>query len=78
MLILKSERLAGMNLLVEGLGWKIQSHDISESRNRCEELLEKVLLEAELLDLKSNQTKQHKELLLKHSWTKEKDMFLPF
>jgi hypothetical protein len=39
-------------------------------------LLEKVLLEAEVLDLKSNQIKQHKELLLKHSWIKEKDMFL--
>jgi hypothetical protein len=39
-------------------------------------LLEKVLLE-ELLDLKSNQTKQHKEPLLKHSWTR-KDMFLPY
>jgi hypothetical protein len=37
------------------------------------ELLEK-LLEAELLDLKSNQTKQHKELLLL-AWTKERICF---
>jgi hypothetical protein len=38
-------------------------------------IIEKVLLEAELLDLKSNQIKRHKEPLLKHSWTKEKDIY---
>ena len=52
------ERLAGMNLLVEDWGGKIQSHDISaKSGLGVKELLEKVLLEAEILDLKSNPNK---------------------
>jgi translation initiation factor IF-2 len=53
------ERLAGMNLLVEDWGGKIQSHDISAKTGLgVKELLEKVLLEAELLDLKANPQKQ--------------------
>ena len=49
------ESLANMNLLVEDWGGKIQSHDISAKKGTgVEELLEKVLLEAELLDLKAN------------------------
>lgn len=49
------ERLAGMNLLVEEWGGKIQSHDISAKTGLgVKELLEKVLLEAEILDLKAN------------------------
>ncbi len=52
------EKLAGMNLLVEDWGGKIQSHDISAKFGTgVKELLEKVLLEAELLDLKSNPKK---------------------
>lgn len=52
------ERLAGMNLLVEDWGGKIQSHDISAKVGTgVKELLEKVLLEAELLDLKANPDK---------------------
>lgn len=52
------ERLAGMNLLVEDWGGKIQSHDISAKTGMgVKELLEKVLLEAELLDLKANSYK---------------------
>ena len=52
------ERLAGMNLLVEDWGGKIQSHDISAKMGiGVKELLEKVLLEAELLDLKANPNK---------------------
>ena len=52
------ERLAGMNLLVEDWGGKIQSHDISAKTGLgVKELLEKVLLEAEILDLKSNPNK---------------------
>ena len=52
------ERLAGMNLLVEDWGGKIQSHDISAKTGLgVKELLEKVLLEAELLDLKANPNK---------------------
>ena len=52
------ERLAGMNLLVEDWGGKIQSHDISAKVGTgVKELLKKVLLEAEILDLKSNPNK---------------------
>ena len=49
------EGLAQMNLLVEDWGGKIQSQDISAKTGLgIKELLEKVLLEAELLDLKAN------------------------
>ncbi|MFP9100061.1 translation initiation factor IF-2 [Flavobacterium sp. RHBU_24] len=52
------ELLAGMNLLVEDWGGKIQSHDISAKTGLgVKDLLEKVLLEAELLDLKANPEK---------------------
>jgi translation initiation factor IF-2 len=50
--------LAQMNLLVEDWGGKIQSHDISAKEGTgVKELLEKVLLEAELLELKANPDK---------------------
>ncbi len=49
------EKLASMNLLVEDWGGKIQSHDISAKTGLgVKELLEKVLLEAEILELKAN------------------------
>ena len=52
------EQLATMNLLVEDWGGKIQSHDISAKMGTgVKELLEKVLLEAELLELKANPNK---------------------
>ncbi|MDB3977471.1 translation initiation factor IF-2 [Flavobacteriaceae bacterium] len=52
------EQLAQMNLLVEDWGGKIQSHDISAKTGAgIPELLEKVLLEAELLELKANPDK---------------------
>lgn len=52
------EGLANMNLLVEDWGGKIQSHDISAKVGTgVKELLEKVLLEAELLELKANPDK---------------------
>ncbi|WP_298761435.1 translation initiation factor IF-2 [uncultured Psychroserpens sp.] len=52
------EGLANMNLLVEDWGGKIQSHDISAKNGTgIKELLEKVLLEAELLELKANPNK---------------------
>jgi translation initiation factor IF-2 len=52
------EKLAGMNLLVEDWGGKYQSHDISAKKGTgVKELLEKVLLEAEILDLKANPNK---------------------
>ena len=53
------EELAQMNLLVEEWGGKYQSQDISAKNGvNIEELLEKVLLEAELLDLKANADKK--------------------
>ena len=52
------EGLAAMNLLVEDWGGKIQSHDISAKTGEgVNELLEKVLLEAELLELQANPNK---------------------
>jgi translation initiation factor IF-2 len=49
------EGLAAMNFLVEDWGGKYQSQDISAKQGMgVEELLEKVLLEAEMLDLKAN------------------------
>lgn len=52
------EGLAQMNLLVEDWGGKIQSQDISAKKGTgVKELLEKVLLEAELLELKANPKK---------------------
>ena len=52
------EQLSGMNLLVEDWGGKIQSHDISAKTGiGVDELLEKVLLEAEMLELKANPNK---------------------
>ena len=53
------ESLSAMNLLVEDWGGKIQSQDISALNGTgVNELLEKVLLEAELLELKANPKKQ--------------------
>ncbi len=52
------EQLAAMNYLVEEWGGKYQSHDISAKHGvGVNDLLEKVLLEAELLDLKANPNK---------------------
>ncbi|AMD85839.1 translation initiation factor IF-2 [Capnocytophaga haemolytica] len=52
------EQLANMNLLVEEWGGKIQSQDISAKKGiGVPELLEKVLLEAEILELKANPNK---------------------
>jgi translation initiation factor IF-2 len=52
------EQLSAMNLLVEDWGGKIQSHNISAKTGEgVEVLLEKVLLEAEMLDLKANPNK---------------------
>ncbi len=49
------EELANMNYLIEEWGGKYQSQDISAKKGiGVEELMEKVLLEADLLDLKAN------------------------
>ena len=55
------EALAAMNLMVEDWGGKIQSQDISALNGTgVSELLEKVLLEAELLELKANPNRKAK------------------
>jgi len=52
------EHLANMNLLVEDWGGKIQSQDISAKQGiGVSDLLDKVLLEAEILELKANPKK---------------------
>ncbi|OQP45742.1 translation initiation factor IF-2 [Niastella populi] len=49
------EQLAGMNLLVEEWGGKYQSQELSAKKGlNVDKLLEKILLEAELLELKAN------------------------
>ncbi|MDE6135200.1 MAG: translation initiation factor IF-2, partial [Muribaculaceae bacterium] len=53
------EELAAMNYLVEEWGGKYQSQDISAKKGiGVEELMDKVLLEAELLELKANPTRR--------------------
>ena len=52
------EKLSGMNLLVEDWGGKIQSHDISALKGiGIDELMEKIILEAEMLELRANPNK---------------------
>ena len=52
------EELSGMNILVEDWGGKYQAQEISAKTGLgIEDLLEKVVLEAELLDLKANPSK---------------------
>ena len=53
------EQLANMNYLVEDWGGKYQSQDVSAKQGlNLDKLLEKVLLEAEMLDLKANPNKK--------------------
>ncbi|MBR1426352.1 MAG: translation initiation factor IF-2 [Paludibacteraceae bacterium] len=65
------EELANMNLLVEEWGGKYQSQDISAKKGTgVYELLEKVLLEAELLDLKANPKRRAKGSIIESSLDK--------
>ncbi len=65
------ESLAKMNYLVEEWGGKYQSHDISAKKGiGVNELLEKVLLEAELLDLKANPDKKASGTIIESSLDK--------
>lgn len=53
------EQLAQMNLLVEEWGGKYQSQEIAAKKGlNIDKLLEKILLEAELLDLKANPNRE--------------------
>lgn len=65
------ESLANMNYLVEDWGGKYQSQDISaKSGKGVQELLEKVLLEAELLDLKANPDRKAQGTIIESSLDK--------
>jgi translation initiation factor IF-2 len=65
------EALANMNYLVEEWGGKYQSHDISAKKGTgVNELLEKVLLEAEMLELKANPDKKASGTIIESSLDK--------
>ena len=72
------EELANMNYLVEDWGGKYQSQEISAKKGiGVEDLLEKVLLEADLLDLKANPKRRAVGPSSNLHLTKDVDMFLP-
>lgn len=65
------EQLANMNILVEEWGGKFQSQEISaKSGIGIDQLLEKVLLEAELLELKGNPIRSAKGTIIESSLDK--------
>jgi translation initiation factor IF-2 len=65
------EALANMNILVEDWGGKFQSQDISaKNGTNIDQLLEKVLLEAELLELKGNPKVRAKGTVIESSLDK--------
>jgi translation initiation factor IF-2 len=67
------EELAGMNLLVEEWGGKYQSQDVSAKNGlNVDELLDKVLLEAELLELKADPGKRATGTVIEASLDKGK------
>lgn len=65
------EQLAAMNFLVEDWGGKYQSQEISAKKGlNIDKLLDKVLLEAELLDLKANPDRLAKGTVIESSLDK--------
>lgn len=67
------EQLSQMNILVEDWGGKYQCQEISAKQNlNIDALLEKVLLEAELLDLKANPNKNALGTVIESSLDKGK------
>ena len=65
------EQLAQMNYLVEDWGGKYQSQDISAKKGiNLDKLLEKVLLEAELLELKANPNRRATGTIIESSLDK--------
>lgn len=67
------EELSKMKILVEDWGGKYQSQDISAKKGTSiDELLEKVLLEAELLELKANPDKKAQGTVIESSLDKGK------
>lgn len=67
------EQLSAMNILVEDWGGKYQCQEISAKQNlKIDELLEKILLEAELLELRANPKKNAVGTVLESSLDKGK------
>lgn len=67
------EALAGMNILVEDWGGKFQCQEISAKKGQgISELLEKVLLEAEILELKANPNKRANGIVIESALDKGK------
>lgn len=67
------EQLSGMNILVEDWGGKYQCQEISAKQNlNIDALLDKVLLEADLLDLKANANKNAVGTVIESSLDKGK------
>ncbi|MFC2117463.1 translation initiation factor IF-2 [Bacteroidota bacterium] len=65
------EELANMNFMVEDWGGKYQSQEISAKNGvNIDELLEKVLLESELLDLKANPNKNASGIVIESTLDK--------
>ena len=65
------QELAQMNFLVEDWGGKYQSQDISAKKGiGVPELMEKVLLEAEMLDLKANPNRKATDTIIESSLDK--------
>jgi translation initiation factor IF-2 len=65
------EQLSQMNLLVEEWGGKYQSQEISAKKGlNVDQLLEKILLEAELLDLKANPDREANGTIIEASLDK--------
>ena len=67
------EQLSGMNILVEDWGGKYQCQEISAKHGKnIDELLEKVILESEILELKANPNKNAVGTVLESSLDKGK------
>ena len=65
------EQLSQMNILVEEWGGKFQSQEISAKKGlNIDKLLEKVLLEAEILDLKANPNREASGTIIEASLDK--------
>ncbi|MBQ6046785.1 MAG: translation initiation factor IF-2 [Bacteroidales bacterium] len=63
--------LANMNLLIEEWGGKYQSQDISAKKGiGVEELLEKVILQADIMELKGNPSKRAKGVVIESALDK--------
>ena len=70
------ESLANMNYLVEEWGGKYKAQDVAAKKGTgIAELMEKVLLEAEMLDLKANPNKQATGTIIESQLDKVADMF---